>query len=72
MYHVGTTTGGWSDMFTFKAMKSGTNWSPSFALVGDMGNVNGQSIPRLQRETQMGFYDAVIHVGMNCRIVLFY
>ena len=28
-----------------------------------MGNVNAQSLPRLQKETQKGFYDLILHVG---------
>lgn len=39
------------------------NWAPSIAIYGDMGNVNAQSLPRLQAETQDGMYDAIIHVG---------
>ena len=27
------------------------NWSPHFAIYGDMGNANAQSLPRLQRYT---------------------
>ena len=33
------------------------------ALYGDMGNVNAQSLTRLQEETQRGLYDAIFHVG---------
>lgn len=44
-------------------MKSGSNWSPRLAIYGDMGNINAQSIPRLQLETQKGMYDAILHVG---------
>ena len=28
-----------------------------------MGNVNAQSLGRLQKETQMGMYDLMFHVG---------
>lgn len=38
-------------------------WAPSIAIYGDLGNVNAQSLPRLQAETQAGVYDAIIHVG---------
>jgi len=44
-------------------MAAGSNWSPRFAVFGDMGNVNAQSIGRLQEETQAGHFDAVLHVG---------
>lgn len=44
-------------------MPEGTQWAPRFAIFGDMGNENAQSIPRLQEETVLGFYDAILHVG---------
>ena len=45
-------------------MPSGTNWSPRFAVFGDLGNTNAQSLARLQEETMLGYYDAVLHVNM--------
>ncbi|XP_059483702.1 acid phosphatase type 7 [Neocloeon triangulifer] len=62
MYHCGSSKG-WSEIFTFTTMKEGTNWSPRFAVFGDMGNVNAQSLPRIQQETQRGHFDAILHVG---------
>ena len=62
VYHVGSEAG-WSDLYTFSAMKSGVDWSPSFAIYGDMGNVNARSLARLQEETQKGHFDAILHVG---------
>lgn len=47
----------------FTTIKEGTDWSPRLAVYGDLGNVNGQSIPRLQEEVQNGNFDAVLHVG---------
>lgn len=44
-------------------MPEGSNWSPRFAIFGDLGNENAQSLPRLQEETMLGFYDAILHVG---------
>lgn len=44
-------------------MPEGNNWSPRFAIFGDLGNENAQSLPRLQDETMFGFYDAILHVG---------
>jgi hypothetical protein len=44
-------------------MKDGTDWSPSLAVYGDLGNDNAQSLTRLQEEVQMGMYDAILHVG---------
>ncbi|CAM9579093.1 unnamed protein product [Lampetra planeri] len=62
VYHSGSTDG-WSDMFFFSAMREGSDWSPQLAVFGDMGNENPQSLARLQKETQMGMYDAILHVG---------
>lgn len=45
------------------ALKEGTNWSPRFAVFGDMGNANAQSLARLQQETQRGHFDMILHVG---------
>ncbi|XP_064622970.1 acid phosphatase type 7-like isoform X1 [Lineus longissimus] len=61
-YRVGSPLG-WSTMFTFTAMKSGTNWSPRFALYGDMGNKNAQSMARLQTEAEEGNVDFIVHAG---------
>lgn len=54
---------GWSPVFTFKTPRYDTKWSPSFAIFGDMGNENAQSLAFLQRESEQGMYDAIIHVG---------
>lgn len=62
-YHCGSKTFGWSNLFFFTAMKSGQDWSPRFAVFGDMGNLNAQSLTRLQEETLQGMYDAILHVG---------
>ncbi|TKS86515.1 Acid phosphatase type 7 [Collichthys lucidus] len=60
-----TTVGsddGWSDMFTFTALNDSTSFSPRFALYGDLGNENPQSLARLQKETQLGMYDVILHI----------
>ena len=44
-------------------MRSGSNWAPRFAIYGDLGNINAQSLPRLQKEAMTGMYDAILHVG---------
>ncbi|XP_054169250.1 acid phosphatase type 7-like isoform X2 [Oppia nitens] len=62
-YHCGSDTGGWSSVYWFSAMKSGTNWSPKFAVIGDLGNVNGISVPYIQKAISKGQYDAVLHIG---------
>lgn len=61
-YRVGSWLG-WSDKLSFTAMPAGTDWSPTFAVYGDMGNVNGRAMARLQQEAQDGYFDAVLHVG---------
>ena len=50
-------------MFNFITMRDGSDWSPRFAIFGDLGNVNAQSLPRLQEESEKGMYDAILHVG---------
>lgn len=66
VYHVGSPFG-WSELFTFISMPLSVNWSPRLAVFGDMGNVNAQSLGRLQEETQHGNLDAVLHVGKITR-----
>lgn len=62
-YHVGSELG-WSAIYWFLTPPENLNgWAPSIAIYGDMGNINAQSLPRLQAETQAGIYDAIIHVG---------
>ncbi|KAL5008590.1 hypothetical protein ScPMuIL_014171 [Solemya velum] len=62
-YHCGSPAKGWSAIYFFRTMPEGVKWSPRFAIYGDMGNSNPQSLTRLQEETQRGAFDAIIHVG---------
>ena len=62
VYHCGSALG-WSPLLNFYAMQAGAAWSPRFAVYGDLGNVNAQSLPRLQEEVQRNQYDAILHVG---------
>ncbi|XP_062863318.1 acid phosphatase type 7 [Trichomycterus rosablanca] len=62
VYHCGSEAG-WSDIFFFTALNESTSFSPRFALFGDMGNENPQSLSRLQKETQAGMYDVILHIG---------
>ena len=39
------------------------DWSPRFAVFGDFGNTNAQSLSRIQKETHEGHFDAILHVG---------
>ncbi|EDW82409.1 uncharacterized protein Dwil_GK25789 [Drosophila willistoni] len=62
-YHCGSSFG-WSVLFQFRTSPTaGSDWSPTLAIYGDMGNENAQSLARLQQETQLGMYDAILHVG---------
>lgn len=65
VYHCGSDEG-WSDVFSFTALNDSTSFSPRFALYGDLGNENPQSLARLQKETQLGMYDVVLHIGTVC------
>uniref|UniRef100_A0AAQ5XPV3 Purple acid phosphatase n=1 Tax=Amphiprion ocellaris TaxID=80972 RepID=A0AAQ5XPV3_AMPOC len=62
VYHCGSDEG-WSDVFLFTALNDSSSFSPRFALYGDLGNENPQSLARLQKETQLGMYDAILHIG---------
>ena len=44
-------------------MENGTDWSPRLIMYGDLGNVNAQSLTRLQNESLFGMFDAIIHNG---------
>ncbi|XP_075234057.1 acid phosphatase type 7 [Lycorma delicatula] len=62
LYHCGSDLG-WSPEFWFKTARTDSDWSPHLAVYGDLGNINAQSLPRLQQETQRNMYDAILHVG---------
>ncbi|XP_019627335.1 PREDICTED: acid phosphatase type 7-like [Branchiostoma belcheri] len=62
IYHVGSEES-WSAIYSFTAVQDDTNWSPRFAVYGDLGYENAQSVARLTKEVQRGMYDAILHVG---------
>ncbi|CAI9540666.1 unnamed protein product [Staurois parvus] len=62
VYHCGSSLG-WSPQFYFRALRNDPSWGPHLAVFGDMGNENAKSLSRLQKETQMDMYDAILHVG---------
>ncbi|KAG8539092.1 hypothetical protein GDO81_021458 [Engystomops pustulosus] len=64
VYHCGSSLG-WSPQFYFRVLQDGSSWGPRLAVYGDMGNDNAQSLSRLQKETQMEMYDAILHVGKS-------
>ena len=53
---------GWSSLFYFRALKPGVD-GYRFAVYGDMGNVNPQSLSRIQDEAQRGHFDMILHNG---------
>lgn len=62
IYHCGSRLG-WSAEFWFNTLPSGSDWSPSLAIFGDMGNENAQSLAYLQEDAQRKLYDTILHVG---------
>ena len=46
-------------------LQNGSDWSPRFAVYGDLGYVNGISIPLLAKETSSRNWDVVLHLGEN-------
>ncbi|XP_071079387.1 acid phosphatase type 7-like isoform X2 [Haliotis cracherodii] len=61
-YRCGSDAG-YSSLFTFRAMKGGSDWSPQLAVFGDLGNENPRALPYLQEEAEAGHFDAIMHVG---------
>ncbi|RWS03557.1 iron/zinc purple acid phosphatase-like protein, partial [Dinothrombium tinctorium] len=55
----------WSKMYSFKTIESGEDWSPRFALYGDLGTMaeGGKSIPTLIDHVKANKYDIVFHIG---------
>ncbi|XP_072023834.1 acid phosphatase type 7-like [Amphiura filiformis] len=65
LYRCGSSYG-WSSIFKFRALPDDAQAAKNgvrFAVYGDMGNDNAQSLGRLQVEAQDGLYDAILHVG---------
>ena len=50
-------------MFHFRSLPSGSEWSASVVVYGDMGAGNAISIPILVRDVHSDMYHAVIHAG---------
>ncbi|CAF2621437.1 unnamed protein product [Rotaria sp. Silwood2] len=60
IYHVGSLNG-WSGIYSFRTIPNEKR--KLFAVYGDLGVVNAQSLARLQKEAQLDYYDAILHVG---------
>ena len=54
---------GWSNYFYTKTLPDTKDWSPTFAMFGDLGNENAASLPFLQKGAVNGQFDVVLHVG---------
>ncbi|XP_049768957.1 acid phosphatase type 7-like isoform X1 [Schistocerca cancellata] len=72
MYHVGSSDGGWSPVFSFKTPPSppaseggdsAAQWAPRILVLGDMGTLNAKSLPYLQEEVMHQSADGILHVG---------
>lgn len=63
----------WSKRFHFKTVapeqkseeeeETTTRFQPHLAIFGDMGLENAQALSGLQKDTEQGMYDAILHVG---------
>ncbi|CAD5226353.1 unnamed protein product [Bursaphelenchus okinawaensis] len=61
-YRVGSDYG-WSSIYTFVGLKERQDGGYRIALYGDMGNINARSLGKIQRLTQNGAFDMIIHNG---------
>ncbi|PAV80856.1 hypothetical protein WR25_17076 [Diploscapter pachys] len=61
-YHAGSVYG-WSEIFEFTVLKPRSDGGYEIAMFGDMGSENARSLGKLQRMTQFGDIDLVLHVG---------
>ena len=52
-------------MYSFRSIKSGTDWSPRLLVYGDMGDINARSLAQMTLEVQQDRYDLVLHVGKS-------
>ena len=52
------------------ALKNGTDWSPRFAVYGDLGFLNGISMPFLTKETSSRNWDVVLHLGEHLHLTV--
>ena len=58
-----TDLGYYNPVYTFTALRNGTDWSPRLAVYGDLGDVNDKSVPFLKKDVLNGMFDAILHVG---------
>lgn len=46
-----------------KTLKTGEKWLPRFAIYGDLGYVNEQSLPYLKKDVEENLFDVIFHIG---------
>jgi hypothetical protein len=63
IYRVGSVDFGVSAVYWFTGLKPRATGGYKYAVFGDMGNYNARSLGRIQRESQNGDFDAILHVG---------
>ncbi|OTF73611.1 hypothetical protein BLA29_014608, partial [Euroglyphus maynei] len=52
-----------SKLYNFKTLPIGNEWLPRFAIYGDLGYVNEQSLLYLKKDVEQNMYDVIFHVG---------
>jgi len=62
-YRVGSSSTGWSKMFTFRSQSLPTTLPIRIGVLGDFGDTNGRSFPLLMHEANAGTLAAIIHLG---------
>ncbi|XP_017463684.1 PREDICTED: acid phosphatase type 7-like, partial [Rhagoletis zephyria] len=67
-YRVGSKGSSHSAVFTFRTLPSGSKWLPRFAVYGDLGFQNEESLPFLTKDVigqpnNHPLYDVIFHVG---------
>ena len=55
--------GNWSEVKSLKPLDSSETGSLTFAVYGDLGWENAQSVPYLKRDVEYGLIDGVLHCG---------
>lgn len=52
-----------SKVFHFRTLKTGADWNPRFAIYGDLGFQNEQSLPYLTDDVENNTLDVIFHIG---------
>ncbi|GIY44057.1 uncharacterized protein CDAR_64111, partial [Caerostris darwini] len=54
-----------SEVFSFRTLRKGTEWRPRVLIFGDLGFKDGASTPLLIEEARNGSVDLVLHNGQS-------